>query len=248
MGERFDMASPIQLELENLDAFIHLAWDWSESYTEGHKHNVENILPFLDSLATRKTKTVLLSSESASGMPGSNYGKLKRELEREFSMRGGSSIRAGLLWGSNISGIVATVCRLSQLPFICAHLNPDPRLFVSNEGEIAKALVFEAVAGRTSHPVLSLKSKEHIQLSKISHNYQGSRRKRLHLSFRLKNLLIIVEFMQKLHLKLPFRVDSLRSLLAAQGNARDTGVEEQRTETSTEDFIGWLIQSRSHRH
>lgn len=248
LGERFDLAKPIKLELENLDAFIHLAWDWSESYIEGHKRNVENILPFLHSLSAGKTKMVLLSSESASGIPGSNYGKLKLELEREFSKRGGSSIRAGLLWGSNMSGIVSTVCKLSQLPLICAHLNPDPSLFVSNEGEIAKALVFEAVTGETSHPVISLKSKEKIQLSKISHNYQGSGRKRLHVSFRVQNLLVVGEVMSKFHLTLPFRVDSLRSLLAAQQNAHDTCVVDQSTETTTEDFIRWLTQSRPHLH
>lgn len=248
LGERFDLARPINLELESLDAFIHLAWDWSESYAQGHKHNIKNILPFLNSLAASKTKMVLLSSESASGIPGSGYGKLKRELEREFAIRGGSSVRAGLLWGSKMSGIVATVCRLSHLPFFCAHLNPDPSLFVSNEGEIAKALVFEAVSERTSNPVLSLKSSEHIQLSKISHEYQGSNRKRLHLSFRARNLVLIGEFLRKLHLKLPFRVDSLRSLLVAQHDAPEIGVMERFTATSTEDFISWLTQSRSHRH
>jgi hypothetical protein len=248
MGERFDMASPIQLELENLDAFIHLAWDWSESYAQGHKNNIKNILPFLNSLVASKTKMVLLSSESASGIPGSGYGKLKRELEREFSIRGGSSVRAGLLWGSKLSGIVATVCRLSQLPFFCAHLNPDPSLFVSNEAEIAKALVSEAVSERTSHPVLSLKSIERIKLSKISHKYQGSNRKRFHLSFRVESLVSIGEFLSKLHIKLPFRVDSLRSLLAAQQDAPETGVKERITATSTEDFISWLTQSGSNRH
>ena len=247
LGERFDLSDPIKLHAENLDAFIHLAWDWSESYAKGHRHNVENILPFLHSLATTDTKMVLLSSESASGIPESNYGKLKRELEQEFSTRGGTSIRAGLIWGSSISGIVATVARLSQVPFFCVHLDPDPNLFVSNETEIAKALVFEAVTRGAPHTVFSLKSKESIQLSKISHCCQDSTRKRLHLRIRVKNLVLIGEFMRKLHFKLPFRVDSLRSILAVQQNAPEIGVLEQSTQTTTDHFIRWIAQYRSHR-
>lgn len=247
LDQRFDLSGPIKLDIENLNAFIHLAWDWSEAYVEGHKHNVENLLPFLSSLATNRTKMVLLSSDSATGIPGSNYGKLKRELEQEFSIRGGTSIRSGLLWGSNLSGIVATICKLSQVPFFCAHLNPDPRLFVSNEVELAKALVNEAVTRETSHPVISLKSREHIQLSKISHNYQDPRSKRLHLRFSVKQLLLIGELLRKCHFRLPFRVDSLRSILAAEQNAPESGVLEQSTATSTEDFIRWLAQSRKHR-
>ncbi len=248
LDQKFDLAAPINLDIENLDAFIHLAWDWSESYVEGQKHNIENLLPFLSSLAASGTKMVLLSSESASGIPRSNYGKFKRELEQEFSIRGGTSIRAGLVWGSSISGIVATICKLSQLPFFCAHLNPDPRFFVSNEGELAKALVDEAVARETSRPVLSLKSKEPIHLTKISHNTQNPRKKQLHLSFRVKHLLLIGELMRKFHFKLPFRVDSLRSLLVSEQKTTEIGVLEQTTATSTEDFIRWLEKSRMHRH
>lgn len=242
--EKFDLTAPIRLNLVKIDAFIHLAWDWEESYPESHRRNIENILPFLDSFEKNKVKFVLLSTESAAGPAKSNYGKLKNELEGEFANRGGTSVRAGLLWGSYLSGIVSTICRLSAIPVLCAHLRPDPSFHVSHEEEIARELVSQAVTPNASNSIVSLKSKDQIKLSEISHAFQGTQSKFFHLAFRVEDLIAIFTLIMKSNLNLPFRVDSLRSLLGQQSFDYDPGILEKNTDSSTLDFLQWISASR----
>lgn len=244
-GKKFNLTSPIQLELGPVDAFVHLAWDWAEPYKESHRRNIENILPFLDSLKKRKIKLVLLSTESAAGIPKSNYGKLKHELEGEFTVRGGTSVRAGLLWGSELSGIVATIWKLSGIPLFCAHLKPDPCFYVSNEEEIARELVSQAVSGEASPSLVSLKSASEVKLSDVSHASQGSTLKLLHLALRVKTIIAMGDLMGKLGFKLPFRVDSLRSLLGEQPSPPDLKLLQKTTANSSQDFLRWLMQFRN---
>ena len=243
-GEIFNLAMPIELKLGHIDAFVHLAWDWEKTYLGSYRRNVENILPLLDSLKSNKTKLVLLSTESASGSPGSNYGKVKLKLEQEFSKRGGSSIRAGLLWGSEMSGIVATICKLSTLSFVCPHLKPDPAFFVSNEEEIARELLTQALSVSTSPIVVSLKSRNQIKLSDISHAFQGSKLKVLHLDLGVKNIIAIGDLLMTLRIPLPFRVDSLRSLLVMKDPSQESASVEKCTVSSTQDFLKWVSKFR----
>lgn len=243
-GQVFDLASQIKLELGHLDAFVHLGWDWAESYVEGHRNNIENILQFLDSLAKKETKLVLLSSESASGIPISNYGKLKRELEKEFSDRGGLSIRAGLLWGSQKAGIVDTVFRLSRLPLLCPHLDPDPRFFVSHESEVAKAILSLALTDRPASGVISLKSSKAVMLSEISHHCQGARKIIFHTKVRVSWIISFAGTLSSVGVQLPFRVDSLRSLLGGQTTTVEADVRYQNTPSSAQDFLRWLEESQ----
>lgn len=240
----FNLANPIDFVLENIDAFIHLAWDWTDDEIESYRRNITNLLPFLDSLTSSGTNLVLLSSESANLKAGSNYGELKFQLEQEFSKRKGSSIRAGLLWGASLSGMVATICKLSKIKGICVHLIPDPSFSVSNESEIAMELVSQALKGHSSNSIMSLKSQSKVRLSDISHAFRGLGKSAVHLRVSVQLLVLIGSLMTKLGIELPFRVDSLRTLLGKSHEQANAKVRVKHTETTTQDFLAWILLAR----
>ncbi len=240
----FDMESEVRPPSAKVDGFIHLAWDWVESHAESRRRNVENLRPFLDSLHSSQTRLVLLSTESASGSPVSNYGRVKRELEAEFVYRGGSSVRAGLIWGSQLSGIVATIFKLSQFPFFCVHLEPDPKLFVSNQDELASKLVELAIMETDQAKVISFKSVDPVALSEISHSWQGLSKKRLHIRFPLGHLVRVGNWLISLGFRLPFRIDSLRSLLLPKEPWLMEEVVQDQTQTNKVEFLTWVSDNR----
>jgi nucleoside-diphosphate-sugar epimerase len=99
------------------DALIHLAHDRSHSFQESR----ENALVLCKSIEGKK---VFLSSLSAHSKSISNYGKSKYETEMVFSEFGGVSLRAGVVYGNEMSGIFQQIQNL----ILSSRLIPLPNL------------------------------------------------------------------------------------------------------------------------
>ena len=113
-------------QLENVDALIHLAHDRQRTLNE----NIQDARKICESFSGR---IVFLSSFSAHSNSKSKYGRSKFEMERVFSEFGGVSIRAGIVYGSDVGGVFKQLNHLiSILPLIPVPYSGNPLLFTSH--------------------------------------------------------------------------------------------------------------------
>jgi hypothetical protein len=217
---RFDLDDLSGNELDDLDAFIHFAWSWEESEVKNRETNVDNLNGLLTRAADRDCRLILISTESASPVAASVYGKNKYLLERVFLDLGGSAVRCGIILGkqSNV-GILSSLAKIASIPGVCVRLSPDPEMFLTNLDDLASNLAGPLLVSPTSG-VFRIVSKAPLPLSKILHA-QRQRPAFLHVRVPVRVIIKIVDVLTALGLKLPFRRDSLSSLLTQKGLAEE---------------------------
>jgi nucleoside-diphosphate-sugar epimerase len=112
------------------DALIHLAHD--------RKMNLEENIKAVDSLVNSFTGyKLMLSSLSAHSQSKSIYGQSKFLAEKLFVDSNGVCLRAGIVFGSQIGGIYATLNNLvEKLPIIPVPFSGEPRLFMSDINDL----------------------------------------------------------------------------------------------------------------
>lgn len=243
VGAGFDLSREIDLEIPGLRAFIHLAWDWNEDIEISHKRNVSNLIPFLDQLASKGCRVTLLSSDSVHSRKSSQYGAIKYALEREFLKRKGSVLRAGFLWGSNLSGILKTLANISDIPLVCAHIQPDPQFNFSNETEVAVQLVKLALDSEGGH-IDKLSSNERVSLSEVLHTLRGANVTFFHIPLNIEVALNLGLFFKKMGVPLPFRLDSLRALVQKHPQLETETETAVASACSKLDFLNWISSQR----
>lgn len=209
--------------LEGVDALVHLAWDWSATGAAAAATNLEGSAGLIRAAAAVGARPVLLSTFSAFAADLSEYGAAKAQLEAVVSAESGSSLRAGVIWGSGeLAGILATISKLSTLPLVCAHISPDPTIFHSRIDSAAAALVDAALSESVGSSVALSASQEPVTLSAISHALNGGRRK-IHLRLPGPALSRITVAIGRTRLPLPFRPDSLAAVLGEPGGPAALG-------------------------
>lgn len=240
----FDLSQQISLSIENVDAFVHLAWDWDADPLVSKRRNVDNLVPFLDKLQAGGKKMVLLSTDSVHARETSKYGAMKYLLEREFLARGGSVLRSGFLWGSQLGGILGTLGRISATPLVCAHIKPEPELNISNQTEVATELI-ALVSKSSPSQTVSVHAERKVALTDVLHALRGKRATFIHFTIWLRPIVAIATFIEKCRINMPFRADSLRALLP-QGQNRGPELADQTiiTKANTEEFWAWLREVR----
>jgi nucleoside-diphosphate-sugar epimerase len=205
-GERpYDLLKPVSPDsLSDLSAVIHLAWSWEEPGA-----NVPAGLGLAESCAGQGIRPVLLSTFSAFS-EASRYGIDKRLLEDRFSEVGGKSVRAGLIWGGQPAGIVATLVRLARLPFLLPKLWPDPVMWHSNESDLADVLLAAALEHDPRGVVLGA-SDETVSLDVLMVSLRGDR-SGMALRVPTRALAAFAGLAEYAHVPLPFRRDSIAAL------------------------------------
>ncbi len=242
----FDLSKPISLDLPALRAFIHVAWDWEPDFEVARSRNVTNLLPLIGQLAQAGCRTILLSTDSIHSRETSNYGLLKYELEREILSHGGSTLRAGFLWGSSISGILKTLQKISNVPLVCLHLHPKPQFSFSNEEEVARELVRLAL-GSEGRLVRKVSSHETISLEKVLHVLRGKRSTLVHFPISVRLALFSGSILTSLGVQLPFRLDSLRALIPSSSLSDSETEKSVGSDYKQEDFVSWLQSQGGHK-
>ncbi|CAN5277718.1 hypothetical protein BH09ACT5_BH09ACT5_14110 [soil metagenome] len=243
----YDLGSPPSEDLlSGVDALIHLAWDWTADEAVARAHNLEGSRALLALARAGGARPVLLSTFSVFAAATSSYGAMKGELEELVAAGGGASLRAGLIWGGSgeVTGILATVRRLSQLP-LCAHLVPDPRLHASHLGALAVSLV-ELAAGPdpSAQPVRLGASHGSVALSEVQHAFRGPSRT-LHPRVPVGVLSAAAGVASRLGVALPFRPDSLNAVSQAPLTESDTSPYP--FEPGFDDIEGFLAWAASRR-
>ncbi|MFT4264891.1 MAG: hypothetical protein QM572_16020 [Nocardioides sp.] len=202
----YDLAAPEATgSVDGLDAVVHLAWSWSEA-----ELNVPAGERLVRACAAADVRPVLLSTFSAFA-EGSRYGADKSLLERRVAGVGGASVRAGLVWGAEPSGIVATLLRLAGAPVLAPRLRPDPALYHTSLARLARALVAEAAGADEATGSVALAAYPvPVMLSTLLDGLRAG--PGLALPVPIRSATAVARAAERLRLPLPVRSDSLAAL------------------------------------
>ena len=216
----YALDTPLEASLlEDIELVVHAAYDVSPRGSRLREVNVSGTLPLLEGLAARGARMVLVSSLSAFAGTRSQYGRSKLELEREVLERGGVALRPGLIFGAGARGsqgglfgaMVAAVSRRSLVPLIGGGRQ---RMFVTHDRRLCE-LIAAIAGGRVSsegplfaaHEVPTSVRAIAAQIAQA----HGRRLRAMPVPGSLAELGLRCG--ELAHLGLPFRSDSVRSLM-----------------------------------
>jgi len=233
----FDIEKPENMK-HDCNTLIHLGWRYWD-IGDPKDLNLIASTKLLDSFQ-ENSKVIFLSSLSAYTTE-SKYGQEKLLIEELFLARSGLAIRAGVLWGGRgFSGIIGTIVKIAKIPAFCLHPSPEPVLFLTHYEDI-----FEEIFEYLEAPKRTLAisgNKKPVPFSELLHSIQ--QKNRIHLSLSLKRLLRITILCRSIHIRLPFRIDSLSGVLDDYVVEISNAIESKSSSTNTlDDFKNWLTLS-----
>jgi nucleoside-diphosphate-sugar epimerase len=215
-ARRYALAEPLEGSLlDGIDTVVHAAYDASVHGGDIRAVNVAGSLPLLDGLAERSGRVLMISSLSAFEGARSRYGLAKLELERAVLERDGVVLRPGLVFGVDAGGLFGAMVRaLSKSAFVPMIGGGSQRLFLTHDEHLSK-LVLAIVTGRArAERPLFAAHEAPTTLRAIAEQIacaHGRRLKAIPLAPSLVHLGLRCG--EIAHVGLPFRSDSLRSLL-----------------------------------
>jgi nucleoside-diphosphate-sugar epimerase len=139
LGEAFDETS-----LDGLDAVIHAAHDFSARGERIFDVNYRGSKPLLRACRERGLRVVLVSSLSAHSETRSWYGRAKLALESDVRLIGGSSVRAGIVFGTSAGGIFRSLVRSLNKARVVPVPDVAARLHVTHDERLVETLIDEA--------------------------------------------------------------------------------------------------------
>jgi nucleoside-diphosphate-sugar epimerase len=148
-ARHFALGEPLDRSLlDGVETVIHAAYDSSRQGEDIRAVNFSGSLPLLDGLAARGGRALLISSLSAFEGARSQYGRTKLELEQAVLERDGIVLRPGLVFGTRAGGLfgamVAALSRRAPIPLIGGG---SQRLFVTHDEHLCE-LVAAILGGR----------------------------------------------------------------------------------------------------
>ncbi len=220
--------------LAGLDGLVHCAYDFApRTAAEVYRVNVEGSARLFAAARTAGVETcVTISTMSAFEGARSLYGRAKLEIETVARTHGAAIIRPGLIWdesGSGLLGAIArAVVRLPVLPIVAA----DRQVLFPAQIEDLCALIDAILAGDVDHgtaPIIAA-APEALSLRELVGRLAAAKRRQpLILPVPYGVVDLGLRTAEALGLRLPFRSDSLRSLV---------GLEVDRIFTGTADETG----------
>ena len=145
----FDLRRPEAVDLAGVSALVHLAHDFAATGKQIKDVNVSGSLVPLKAGVAAGAYPILLSSLSAFEGCRSSYGQTKLQLEALWAAEGGTSLRAGVVFGHRAGGIFGALCRaVERLPAVPVPVPAGTPMYTSYDVVLAEALV-DAAVGRT---------------------------------------------------------------------------------------------------
>ena len=148
LARRYELGEPLEDSLlDGIETVVHAAYDASAQGRDIHARNVTGSMALLEGLHARGGQTLLVSSLSAFEGTRSQYGRAKLELERAVLERDGIVLRPGLVFGAGAGGLFGAMVRaLSSRALVPMIGGGYQRLFVTHDERLAE-LVFALIAG-----------------------------------------------------------------------------------------------------
>jgi nucleoside-diphosphate-sugar epimerase len=215
-ARHYALGGPIEDSLlEDIEMVVHAAYDASAQGEDIRAVNVSGSLALLDGLAKRGGRMLMISSLSAFEGSHSQYGLAKLELEDAVLQRDGIVLRPGLVFGTETGGLfgaMATV--LSKCALVPMIGGGWQRLFVTHDEHLAE-LVLAIVTGeeRVEGPLFAAHEVP-TTLREIAEQIARAHGRHLRVASMPPLMVqLALHCAEIAHVGLPFRSDSLRSLL-----------------------------------
>lgn len=232
VDRRFDIGVPLAVDaLSGLDAVVHLAWSWEIPADV----NARSAIQLAEACAAAGVKPVLISTYSAFASATSAYGAAKLTAEQAVVGAGGVAVRAGLVWGADPSGIVATLMRLARLPLLRLRLVPDTAMHHTSIAELADALVLATTTAATG--VYTAAADDTVSLAALLAALR--RRRGVPVPVPLGAAFHVVRAGERLRIPLPLRSDSLAALRADIFVAGHADIERVGACLPTAALLAW---------
>ena len=204
---------------QGVDGLVHCAYDFTLTDPRDIRRiNVDgSVRLFEAATAARVPKKILLSTMSAFEGCRSDYGQAKLEIERRTAAIGATIIRPGLVWGDTGGGLFGALARVAVTLPVVPLVASDRRILYPAHIEDLSGLVRSVLSGDVDHgtrPIIAAAG-EPISLRQLVGRL-ASAAGRNPLVLPVSNN--VVEFSLRccelLGIRLPFRSDSLRSLVS----------------------------------
>jgi nucleoside-diphosphate-sugar epimerase len=227
LGRSASSAIPWSLESSNditaalrsngVNALVHVAWDLKLVRPASLRSvNVSGSLRLLESATTAGVnRLVFISTISAFEEAKSIYGQTKLEVEKAFLSRGGVVIRPGLVYGPDSGGmygkLVQQVMKGGTVPVIG---DGSYLQYLVHEEDMASAVLRAVETDRPPSTPVTVANSQPWPLKKLLQQIaQSSGRSVRFLHVPVTPLYWAIRGGEALNLRLPFRSDSLISLL-----------------------------------
>jgi nucleoside-diphosphate-sugar epimerase len=216
LARRYELGEPIERSLlDGIETVVHAAYDASAQGSDIRARNVTGSLPLLEGLHGRGGRMLMVSSMSSFEGTHSQYGRAKLELERAVLDRDGIVLRPGLVFGAAAGGLFGAMVRaLSTRGLVPMIGGGSQRLFVTHDEHLAE-LVVALIAGRAeaAGPLFAAHESP-TTLRAIAEQIARTGGHRLVVVALPPTLVALgLRSAEIAGIPLPFRSDSLRSLL-----------------------------------
>lgn len=131
------------IELGGLDALVHCAHDFAENRPgPAWALNARGGAALLHAAAERGiARVVFISTVAAFEGAASNYGRGKIHVEGVARETGAAVLRPGLLWSERPRGLIAALTRLARLPLVPVFDGGNQTLVTAHVGDVIAAVL-----------------------------------------------------------------------------------------------------------
>jgi nucleoside-diphosphate-sugar epimerase len=208
------ITSPVHDALCSADVLVHAAYDLGLTRADDiWRVNVEGTRRLLDAATTAGIRRVLvLSSMSAYSGTRQLYGRAKLEIEQMTLRAGGVALRPGLVYGDRPGGMAGSLRALTRLPVI--PIVRGAAQYTVREGDLTGVVAALAETEHLDPQTISVAGPVPVPLRDLLETFaseDGRRCRFAPIPWRL--VYAILKTGEALHLRLPFRADSLLGLV-----------------------------------
>ncbi|MEO5616705.1 MAG: NAD-dependent epimerase/dehydratase family protein [Candidatus Eisenbacteria bacterium] len=225
----FKLGEPVAAtSLSGVHTLIHAAYDFRPPReAELRRLNVDGTRLLFDAARQAGVRRVLFVSSIASFEESrSAYGRAKFTIEQDVKAAGWTSIRPGMVFGSQRGGLFASLDRVVRLLPVLPDLGNRTRLFLVHADDLFR--VVQAWLTLVGRPAPALIRAAHPQLFSMRGVLEvlaeAAGRRPVFLPVPTGAGLAVLRAFESIGLTLPFRSDSLMSML--HGNP-DPGLSEE---------------------
>lgn len=197
---------------DDVSAVVHCAYDLqARDRADIDRINIGGTRKLLEKVGS--VPVVCISSMSA--YPGTRqiYGQTKLVCEEMVAEHGGTSLRLGLVYGGGDRGMIGTLRRVAELPFV-PQLRPDPYQYTVHVDDMVRCVIAAVEREPIGRPVLGVAHPRRVPFAEIIETLRTTNRKRRRFipvpSAALYRALNVAE---GAGVPMPFRADSMLGLM-----------------------------------
>lgn len=235
----FDLVNDVfEIEVTDLDAMLHLAWDRKLEKQSGLHVSVNTSKRLIDKCKELQVNLVFLSSISANAESESIYGRSKYLVEEYATKHGFGVVRSGVIWGGQMSGFIETLFKISNLPLIKFLLLPDPVIQLTEEIALAGFLIENVIKEDRSQPQVVFVNGD-MRLSQIL-DVMTNRKHRMQLGLPVSIAYRFARTLRTLGIPVPFDPDSLKSSTGAVTLQKSESIQLHGSLIPSYEFQNWI--------